>query len=123
LRAGIDSNQWKRNDEKRKVIRDLLKFGPDVPVIAIVARLEVDKGSWTAVKVIDKLFQSGLKFGVIVLGDGSQRQAMQEFALKQRFLSRVFFAGFVDRERSIDYLSACDIFFLPSKLEGYGILS
>jgi len=56
----------------------------------------------------------------LVAGDGQDRDALEEIALKEGVAERVIFAGHVGHEDLPAYFKVSDIFVRPSIIEGFG---
>lgn len=84
-------------------------------LILTVARLDKQKGHSdllkAAVEITDAIF--------VLLGDGPERSALEEQSRQLGLDGRIIFAGF--RSDVSSWLSACDVFVLPSLFEGLPI--
>jgi L-malate glycosyltransferase len=87
------------------------------PVGIIVARIDNLKGHDTLIKSIAILRDQQVPMTLLIVGDGSERVAIEELALKHNLGSDwVRFLGF--RSDVPDLLEASDFFVLPSLTEG-----
>jgi len=93
-------------------------------MILSVARLEASeqKGIDHVIKALPKVMQSVPDVFLVVLGDGSDRPRLERLASIEGVRKRVIFAGMVSDENLHAYYRACDVFALPSLLEGFGIV-
>ena len=92
-------------------------------IVLFVGRLHSSKG-------LDKLLQafSGIAgkengAGLIFVGpDGGYRNELERMAKEKRIEKSVVFAGEIKKKELIKYYDSCDVFVLPSKAEGFGIV-
>lgn len=85
---------------------------PDGPLAVYVGRLEHIKGADTLVRALPGA--EGLQ--LVIVGDGTERQALEGLAATNGVADRVRFVGFSDRVH--DYLNTADAFLLASRGEG-----
>ena len=90
------------------------------PLIVCVARLEPEKGLRTLLQALAELLTSRPDVRALVVGDGSQRQALQEAAGELGIADAVRFTGFRDDARAA--IAASDVFVLPSPAEPFGLV-
>lgn len=94
--------------------------------------LERDKGHRLVMKALHILKERGLSVVYKIVGDGSDRSALEEFAREQRVEDWVEFAGRVSHEAKLQAYWQCDLFLLVAPLqrlsrgrlsgEGFGIV-
>lgn len=87
-------------------------------MIAVVGRLEPEKGVDLALEALARLLPVRAAAHLIILGGGSQRQALEEQAARLGIKSAVTFTGHVDDVAA--RLASCDLLLLPSRWEGFG---
>ena len=58
----------------------------------------------------------------LVLGDGDDRSRLEAKAKFLGLADRVHFAGYVDEEEKVDHLRLGDVFAMPGRGEGFGIV-
>ena len=105
---------------------DKLNFTPrvkpndNVVHILTIARLRWEKALQYAVKAIAKLVKEGNKSNLIyeIIGDGPERQALEELVVRLAIQGNVHFLGEKCREDAIKHLDNADIFLLSSIAEG-----
>ncbi len=109
---GVDCTVYRsRGPEHRARLRDELGLLPGVTGV-YVGRLEHIKGADTLIRALAHV--DG--FRLVVVGDGSERGALERLAVEQHVADRVRFVGFSDRVDK--YLGAADVFLLASRGEG-----
>lgn len=82
-----------------------------------VGRLEVQKGYDLTINVCKKLVESGYKFKWFILGEGSERQAIEAQIKKQGLDDILCPIGI--RMNPYPYFKNCDIYVQTSRHEGY----
>ncbi len=94
--------------------------GPDLPPghwIALVARLDAEKDIGTAIRALATLSADHAEWGLVIAGDGIEREALQRTAESAGVSQRVLFLG--DTPAIPALLKKCDIGVLtPSANEG-----
>ena len=97
---------------------DISKFN-----ILSVCRLEKDsnfKGVDSMLKSIPLLLKSIPNIKYTIIGKGNDKERLEKLAIKLGVMEYIDFKGFVN---SVDvYYKYCDLFSLPSKREGFGIV-
>jgi glycosyltransferase involved in cell wall biosynthesis len=120
IQSGIANDALPR-DEARKHIAEILAINPaeTIPWIVTVAELHPVKGIDVALIAASQMTAASR---YIILGEGVERKNLEARVHNLQLGGRVSFAGFVDNASR--YLSAFDIFLLPSRSEalGYAVL-
>jgi glycosyltransferase involved in cell wall biosynthesis len=57
--------------------------------------------------------------GLVIVGEGPEREALEQLAEKRGVAGRVHFAGSLPRQQVAGYLQACNLFVLNSTYEGF----
>jgi glycosyltransferase involved in cell wall biosynthesis len=91
---------------------------PSDKVVIFVGRLEQAKGIEELIDSLSLLAKNSRRVRLVVVGDGSQRQAMEDRARTAGVLDWIVFAGWVKHERLPAWLQASDALVLPSAHEG-----
>lgn len=86
-----------------------------------IAFLEGEKGFDTLIKAFAKGFK-GQDAKLIIGGDGSQRDWLEQIVKSLSVEEQVFFTGALTREEVALYMSKCDAFVLPSRYETFGVV-
>lgn len=58
----------------------------------------------------------------IIVGKGDDRPRLEKLIDQKQLQSKITLTGFVPDEELRDYYNLCDVFAMPSKLEGFGIV-
>ncbi|MBD2230099.1 glycosyltransferase [Phormidium tenue] len=95
------------------------------PVILTVARLADDeqyKGYDQVIRAIPLIRQKLPDIHYVLVGKGSDRPRIEQLIEFLGLKDHVTLAGFVPDEEICDYYNLCDVFIMPSKGEGFGIV-
>lgn len=58
----------------------------------------------------------------VIVGRGEDRQRIEKLIDDLHLEARVHLAGYVPDQELVDYYNLCDVFAMPSKMEGFGIV-
>jgi len=86
------------------------------PVVLSVGRLEPQKDYQTLLTAFAKL-QSTSEARLIILGEGSQREELEQLVAQLGLTGAVDLVGF--KENPFGWMAACDLFVLSSRFEGF----
>ncbi|MGB6430243.1 MAG: glycosyltransferase family 4 protein [Candidatus Acidiferrales bacterium] len=110
-----------------QVTRDPISV-PDLPsgrMILTVARLnsaEPGKGMDAVIKVLAQVMKAVPDVFYVVVGEGDLRPRLEELAREHSVEDRVIFTGEVQFDRLRGYYARTDVFAMPSRQEGFGIV-
>lgn len=90
----------------------------DMKILSI-GRLSYEKGYDLALRAMKELADAGYDFRYYIVGDGEDRQMLHQLVQKLGLQEQVRFLGF--RMNPYPYLKQCDIYFQPSRFEGFCI--
>ncbi|MCR4705953.1 MAG: glycosyltransferase [Lachnospiraceae bacterium] len=85
-------------------------------VIVTMGRLEHQKGQWHLIRALRAVKDRGLRFRLLILGQGSMLDTLKEVALNNGLQEDVRFLGFCNNPFRI--LRNADLYVLPSLFEG-----
>ena len=119
LPNGIRTDKYAFDADRRKDIRQLLKVTDDATVLGFVGRLESQKNPLYLVDILSAVKKLKDNVKLVVVGDGTLKEAMSEHAKLKGVADDVIFAG-IQKDPSAWY-SAFDAFLLPSLYEGLPI--
>jgi len=101
------------------------RLKPEQPVILTVARLagmERYKGYDQIIRAMPQIRQFIPNVHYIIVGKGGDQPRIEELIAELKLQDCVTLAGFVPDEKLCDYYNLCDVFAMPSKAEGFGIV-
>ena len=97
-------------------VRDVLGIKETTFVVGTISRLDPIKNQHMMIRAFADLHESVEDCALILVGDGPEREALEEQAASSGVSDSVHFTGFVTN--IADYLSAIDVFLLTSFSEG-----
>lgn len=119
-------------DQKRfkigcKPIHLLERYGlkPEQQIILTVNRLssrESYKGYDKVLEALPQIRQVIPDVHYIIVGKGDDRPRIEKLISQRQMQDYVTLAGFIPDTELGDYYNLCDVFAMPSKLEGFGIV-
>ncbi|MFP4120930.1 glycosyltransferase [Coleofasciculus sp.] len=98
---------------------------PEQPIILTVNRLsrrESYKGYEKIIEALPQIRQALPQVHYIIVGKGDDRPRLEQFIRERQLKDWVTLAGFIPDAELCDYYNLCDVFAMPSKLEGFGIV-
>jgi phosphatidylinositol alpha-1,6-mannosyltransferase len=96
-------------------------------VILTVGRLQKRKGHDQLIRALPQVAAAVPHVHYAIIGDGKERQALEDLAVELNVADRVQFVGEIDDADMIRAYQQCDIFALPNRqiggdIEGFGIV-
>jgi len=85
-----------------------------------VGRLVIRKGFDFLIRSIAKIDNQKIK--AIIIGDGPEKNNLQDLAKSLGVSDRIIFLGFIGEEQKFQYLAVSDAYILSSVHEGFGIV-
>ncbi|MBX2809546.1 MAG: glycosyltransferase family 4 protein [Cellvibrionaceae bacterium] len=107
VRCGIDPQQFEFKAPARTAKK-----------LVYVGRLSGEKGVPVLFESLVDLKQQNYDFHLTLLGDGEDRQQLEQLTREYQLQAHIHFAGFVDQATIANTLADSDIFVLPSFAEG-----
>ena len=115
---GINIEQFQFDPVRRNTVRSKLRISDSEFVIGNVGHLWEIKNQSFLISVFEKILQKRPNSKLILVGDGPDRNALEQSANKKGIADRVIFVG--DTNDVAGYLMAMDVFAFPSKHEAFG---
>jgi glycosyltransferase involved in cell wall biosynthesis len=94
----------------------------DVVLLLSVGYLEERKGHAYVLRALKELRQKGYNLYYKIVGDGSQKRALETLTRELGLDDVVSFEGYKSHSEVWPYFAECDIFVLPSWDEAFGIV-
>ena len=120
----FDSARFKVSDKPQHLL-EKYQLSKEQPVILTVNRLEAGESFKPYDQVIQALPQIKVQIPdvrYLIVGKGNDRDRLEHYIQDQQLEDTVTLAGFVPDEDLSDHYSLCDLYAMPSKLEGFGIV-
>ncbi|MBD2345489.1 glycosyltransferase [Anabaena subtropica] len=106
----------------------LKKYGlnPQQPIILTVTRLSQSpqrcKGYDKILQALPQIRQTIPDVHYVLVGEGNDRPRIEQLISQLQLQDCVTLAGYIPDEKLQDYYNLCDLFAMPSKGEGFGIV-
>jgi glycosyltransferase involved in cell wall biosynthesis len=120
----FDPNRFKIG-EKPPHLLEQYQLKPEQPILLTVNRLVLSESYKGYDKVLEALPQIRRvipNLHYIILGKGDDRPRLEQLIGERQLEDCVTLAGFIPDAELCDYYNLCDVFVMPSKLEGFGIV-
>lgn len=101
------------------------KLEPEQPIILTVNRLcgsELYKGYDKILEALPQIRQVIPNVHYIIVGKGDDRPRLEQLIHQRQLQNCVTLAGFIPDSELCNYYNLCNVFAMPSKLEGFGIV-
>jgi len=107
-------------DELHKIAEQKPMQKPEETTIVSVGRLSPQKGFDVGINVIDRLQKNGYQLRWFIIGEGEEQQKLKEQLNRlENVKNAVSLVG--QKMNPYSYIDMCDIYFQPSRHEGYCI--
>lgn len=117
----IDPQLLKRNGHASHTPRQL----PAGKILLTVGRMDASeqlKGIDDVIRVLPSLMKKVPGTSYVIVGDGDDRPRLQRLAEEMKVEKQVHFIGSPGDQELMRYYDACDIFVMPSRQEGFGLV-
>lgn len=115
MKNGVEAERFRYSPEVRRRVRAELGL-EDAFVLGTVGRLTFPKNQEFLIDLLFELRKTCQNAKLIIVGDGELRQALERQICERGLKDAVLLLGW---KRNVeDYLSAMDMFLLPSRFEG-----
>lgn len=124
LPVTFDADKFKVGS-KSQYLLDRYNLQPDQAIILTVCRLESREKSksydqvMAALQIIRRMIPNT---HYLLVGEGSDRGRIEKLVNQLDLKDNVTLTGFIPDEELCDHYNLCDIFAMPSKSEGFGIV-
>ncbi|KOP25834.1 glycosyltransferase [Hapalosiphon sp. MRB220] len=120
----FDVNRFQIHSKPQHLL-NRYKLTTSQPVILTVARLDISKrpkGYDQILKALPEVRRQIPNIHYILVGKGSDRPRIEQLINQLDLQECVTLAGFVPDHELSDYYNLCDVFAMPNKTEGFGIV-
>ena len=117
---GIDISKFSYSNEARNRIRAQFAITDETIVVGNVGRFSPQKNHPKIVEIFKAYHETNRKSKLLLVGEGGNRKMIEELVAQNGLQNDVIFTGAVTNVE--DYLSAMDVFLLPSLWEGLAIV-
>lgn len=116
---GIDTELFSYNRISRKIKRDKIGVDDNTPLILSVGRLTEAKDYPNLFYAFSNL-ETPVQPKLVIIGDGEEKERLQNLSKELGISDNIIWLGI--RHDVPDWISACDLFVLPSAWEGFGLV-
>ena len=109
---GVSLQHFRPNESTRIDIRGKLNIPLESSVMITAGRLAAEKGTHLAIEAMKKI-EDGTAH-LLILGEGEDRARLEQLSRAENLSGRVHFTGFVPHDELPAYLSAADLFLMPT---------
>ena len=120
VKNAIDVEKYRFQAEKRAAVRQELGLEGSF-VLGTVGRMSYQKNHAFLISLFAEFHQAHPRSKLMIVGDGELREALTEQVLSRNLEGAVLLLGW--RTDVEAYLQAMDMFLLPSRFEGLGIVA
>lgn len=121
IKNGINIDKFVFNNKIRNDIRSEMGIDDNTMFLGHVGRFSYEKNQEFLIELLDKLVKNGEKAKLLLIGTGETEDNVRKLVEEYDLKDRVIFKGNVNNV--YDYMQAMDIFVLPSRFEGLGIVA
>jgi phosphatidylinositol alpha-1,6-mannosyltransferase len=118
---GIDLSQYTPGPKNEELRKDLgLSDGPVLLTLGRMDASEQAKGFDEVLEVLPSLLEDYPTLSYCLAGDGTDRARLELKARKLGVHKHCVFTGYVDEDVKLELYRLCDLYVMPSRLEGFG---
>ena len=118
--CGVDTSRFRPNLEIRDIMRKKLGVSADTILLLFLGRLNKDKGILDlAISVNDIIEKDKKNISLLIVGPDEENIKSKIQILCKNSIDKIHFVEFTNQPEK--YMSAADIFCLPSYREGFGM--
>lgn len=116
--CGVDINRFNRDDEYRQVFRSQNNIDDTHVVFLYLGRLNKDKGILDLARAVSQVARKNKSVRLLIVGpdEGGMKEQVKQVC--HACLNKVIFIDYTSKPEK--YMSAADVFCLPSYREGFG---
>ena len=107
---------------QQETCRERIGLRKQVPVLLFVGGLLRRKGEYVLLEAARLLKEKGIDFKVVIVGDGPEREGVENSAIEKGIEDSVKLEGAKFYPQLLYYYNSADLFVLPSFGESFGIV-
>jgi glycosyltransferase involved in cell wall biosynthesis len=116
IRNGVSDFAVRPKQEAREVLAHATQINVTDTWLVMQAELHPNKGVDVAIAALKEVLPLYPSTSLLIMGEGETRLALEKQISELELTHRVFLLGFISDSRS--YLSAADVYVMPSRKEG-----
>ncbi len=116
INNGFGKNKFFIQD--KSLVRKRLKIGKNRRICLSVGNLEKVKNHEDLILAMNRVIETNKDTDCYIIGDGSQRKNLERLIVENSLTERVLLLGHKEHSEIGDWISASDLFVLPSLREG-----
>lgn len=120
INNGVDLSRFSYNKTTRNDLRKQLHL-ENKTIIGHVGAIVKQKNHEFLIDVMEQLYKKDKSFHLLLVGNGSKREEIEQLVIQKGLQEAVTFAGIISNTN--DYYQAFDVFVLPSLYEGLPLVS
>ena len=97
-------------------------FSVQSPVLLSVSRLVMSKGIHRVIEAMPRIISEVPGAQYFIVGDGHYREQLTQLANASPARDNITFLGALTDEEKFECYANCDVFVLPSEVEGFGVV-
>ena len=118
--CGVDTTRFFPNLNNRRIVREQLNISQDTILLLFLGRLNKDKGILDLADVVNDIIEQDKKnISLLIVGPDEENIKSKIQLLCKNSINKIHFIEFTNQPEK--YMSAADIFCLPSYREGFGM--
>ena len=124
LPVTFDASRWSIAP-KPQYLLNRHQFSADQPIILTVGRMskvEQHKGYDRLIHALPSIIEAIPNIHYLIVGKGDDRPRIEQLIQSLNLKKYVTLTGFIPEQELVDYYNLCDMFAMPSKAEGFGIV-
>lgn len=119
----IDLNQFTPGEKNSEILKKYDLIGKKIILtLGRLAGKERSKGFDEILEIMPELLKKDSNIRYIIAGDGSDRKRLESKACELGVKDAVIFAGYVDENPKKELYRIADVFAMPGRGEGFGIV-
>ncbi len=119
----VDKDKFFPKEKSQELIKKYnLKNKKVILTVARLSKTEAYKGYDKVIKAMPKILKEVPEAIYILVGSGEDIKRIKKIVKENNLENKVILTGFVDDKELVDYYNLTDVFVMPSKGEGFGIV-